>query len=170
MDEQTEAKIRDSRKAYATAADERFLSHYDTLAEFSESPIELIFGAALIVALHRDIPEFEFSFAYGGELPKEGGFWVSSQEEIGRYRLDFYVRCERGKSRKPLQIAIECDGHDFHERTKEQARRDRARDRALQLQGIVALRFTGSEIWADADACAAQVVKVISDRVFFDFG
>lgn len=46
----------------------------------------------------------------------------------------------------PMAIAIELDGHDFHERTKEQATRDKKRDRALVSAGWSVLRFTGSEV------------------------
>lgn len=46
-------------------------------------------------------------------------------------------------------VDIELDGHDFHERTKEQSQRDKSGDRALTLDGWTVLRFTGSEIFAD---------------------
>ena len=44
-------------------------------------------------------------------------------------------------------MAIECDGHDFHEKTKEQAQRDKEKDRILQANGWLIARFTGSEIY-----------------------
>ena len=75
------------------------------------------------------------------------------------YRLDF-AAVGIGES-AAVRIAIECDGHNFHERTKEQAAHDKSRDRALTLAGWMVLRFTGSEIHRDADACAAQVMIAI---------
>lgn len=48
-----------------------------------------------------------------------------------------------------INIAAEVDGHDFHERTKSQATRDRRRDRDLTAAGWIVLRFTGSEIYSD---------------------
>lgn len=59
-----------------------------------------------------------------------------------------------------FMIAIECDGHDYHERTKEQAAHDRKRDREMTQAGIVVLRFTGSEIWKNPFACADQVLSI----------
>lgn len=76
-----------------------------------------------------------------------------------RYRVDFLIATLAGKYR--LDVAVECDGHEFHEKTKEQAARDRARDRAIQSQGIYVLRFTGSEIWANAGQCANEVYQTI---------
>lgn len=46
---------------------------------------------------------------------------------------------------KPL-VVIEVDGHDFHERTREQASRDRRRIRKIQSLGIPILPFTGTDI------------------------
>lgn len=60
-------------------------------------------------------------------------------------------------------ILVECDGHEFHEKTKEQAARDKSRDRDLQAAGFPVYRFTGSEIWRDPVACATQLVVVLQD-------
>ncbi len=45
------------------------------------------------------------------------------------------------------KLVIECDGHEYHERTKEQARGDKQRDRYLQRFGFPVYRYTGSEVW-----------------------
>lgn len=78
-------------------------------------------------------------------------------------RVDFvihaYCHYERFAPLGWRQLIVECDGHDFHERTKEQAARDRSRDRDAQLAGIEIFRFTGSELWRDAWGCAAQVIE-----------
>lgn len=66
-------------------------------------------------------------------------------------------------------LAIELDGHDFHERTKEQAARDKSRDRLLQFHGWKAVRFTGSEIFRGAAACVAEAETLLTsdgDRSF----
>lgn len=47
----------------------------------------------------------------------------------------------------PKHIAVELDGHDFHERTPDQALRDRSKDRLLVQHGYTVLRFTGREIF-----------------------
>jgi Protein of unknown function (DUF559) len=63
---------------------------------------------------------------------------------------------------KHTRLIVEADGHDFHERTKAQARHDKSRDRALQAAGWRVMRFTGSEIYADANRCAHEVAIVLS--------
>ena len=44
-------------------------------------------------------------------------------------------------------IVVEVDGHDFHERTKEQAKRDKERDRYFTKVGYKIYRYTGSEVY-----------------------
>ena len=68
-------------------------------------------------------------------------------------RVDFLVKDHD----YGVKCVVEADGHDFHERTKEQAQRDRKRDRDLQSAGYLVLRFTGSEIYRDPWRCAEQV-------------
>lgn len=75
------------------------------------------------------------------------------------YRIDFAMLV--GDER----FAIELDGHDFHERTKEQARRDKSRDRALVKDGWKVVRFTGSEVFADATDVAEQVFSLGMDAL-----
>jgi hypothetical protein len=78
------------------------------------------------------------------------------QYPIGKYRTDFAILC-RGEGRPGL--AIELDGHAFHERTKQQAQRDKSRDRQIQADGWHMLRFTGSEIWKNPTACVTEALN-----------
>jgi hypothetical protein len=97
--------------------------------------------------------------------PKECRLILQPQVKIANRRVDFVLyaydwRNEFGPDPKPgewRRLIIECDGHNFHERTKEQAAKDRAKDRQAVLDGVDCFRFTGSELWRDPWACAEQV-------------
>lgn len=121
-----------------------------------ESPIEGLMGRALLIA-HR------LGLASGLVIGKgdEADVIFKQQAPVDRYRVDFLlsVRCYLPER---TGIVVECDGHDFHERTKEQAAKDKSRDRRLAELGYVVLRFTGSEIYRNPLACAAQVWAVAS--------
>jgi very-short-patch-repair endonuclease len=84
---------------------------------------------------------------------------ISPQYQIGKYRVDF--RLESNCSGRRILAVIECDGHDFHERTKEQAARDRKRDRDLQSEGYLVFRFTGSQIYRDPWGCVDEMYDAI---------
>lgn len=72
------------------------------------------------------------------------------------YRIDFVALNQTG-----LKLAIELDGHDFHEKTREQVAKDKQRQRALVADGFTVLRFSGSEIVRDVKACVDEVAGVI---------
>lgn len=93
-------------------------------------------------------------------------FSLIPQHEIianGReYRLDFHLGLS--VDNRPLKLAIECDGHQFHEKTKEQVARDKRREHDLILTGYVVVRFPGSEVYKDAAACADVVLQIIKNH------
>jgi len=81
-------------------------------------------------------------------------------ETAGRsMRIDLALFPWSGSPCSP--VAIELDGHDFHERTKEQAAKDKSRDRDLQAAGWRVLRFTGSEVWRDPKRCVREMHLVM---------
>jgi hypothetical protein len=87
------------------------------------------------------------------------------------YRVDFVIHVERDADGDPfepsvihLRYAIEIDGHDFHERTKEQAKRDRSRDRNLSAFGYTVLRYTGSEVYCDD----GSLIDQLNERIYID--
>jgi len=99
----------------------------------------------------------------------DGYVWnLEHQEEFEldgkKYRADFMIEYTPNmldQNRIINKMIIECDGHNFHDRTKEQAKRDRERDRLFQKHGIAVLRFTGSEIVKDPVKCAEEFMAFI---------
>lgn len=70
---------------------------------------------------------------------------------IGRYRVDFAFPGQR--------LAIEADGRAWHD-----AERDAARDAHLETLGWQTLRFTGSEIYRDAQGVTDRIIRALEDR------
>lgn len=155
-----------------------------------ESPIEAIFAASLAHIYDHIAYDESISWRWRKMSPASmredlkilgdlvdaaplglltgGGKWtglVSPQATCGKYRVDFLfgaVALTGGKPHPIKLLAVECDGHEFHERTKEQAERDKSRDRELQASGIAVFRFTGSKIYQDPGACVDEVVEFFS--------
>jgi very-short-patch-repair endonuclease len=90
------------------------------------------------------------------------GLKVRPQDELNVdgavYRIDFVVETSGGD----IKFAIELDGHDFHERTKEQAARDRQRERSITKHGYTIIRFTGSEVFNNPGKCVEEVVEIVT--------
>ena len=55
-----------------------------------------------------------------------------------------------------------ANGHDFHERTKQQAAQDRARERTIVRHGYILHRFTGSEVYRNPRKCFEEVIQLIT--------
>jgi len=158
-----------------------------------DSPIESLFWAAWVARYDFQAILYRGTSGYGGKsnlVTLYKGLWnipsqsdlegyddyvgqvdlIGTQVPIGDYRVDFIIlRAARPSFPGPLIISpvviVECDGHDFHERTKEQASRDKERDRVLQCMGYNVLRFTGSEIWRDVNSCAEQVDWFLEESI-----
>lgn len=120
----------------------------------------------------RNYPYPRLALCLGAYSPEmqlradEEFFGLYAQQPMldGKYRADFLLVAKYEYSEKRSLIVIECDGHDFHERTKEQAARDRQRDRDMTAAGYKVFRFTGSEIWRDAGGCAAEVASFLTNE------
>jgi len=136
-----------------------------------ESPIEIMMGAGLVCA--HDGTNW-MSWFRGGHLVAKTSIddlkkaasrdhsIIAAQVDVGTgYRVDFLIASvtDRGDV---VCTAIECDGHDYHERTKEQASRDKERDRRLAAAGITTLRFTGSDIHRDLDKCIDEIQQYLA--------
>ncbi|WP_146255332.1 DUF559 domain-containing protein [Azospirillum sp. TSA6c] len=98
----------------------------------------------------------------GGKINEDYSTVLCPQLPIGPYRIDIAV-VAIGYEGQKLLIAIECDGHDYHERTKQQASRDKKRDRLLQKAGWLVFRYTGSDIFRDGKKCAAEVAQYVEE-------
>lgn len=147
-----------------------------------DTPIERLFYTALRLAATeceqewfnavRQVPiEIFNGWKDSPDLDRQTIF-ISRQVDAAGWRADFLIHVFADWSREdqpgPMgwnRLIVECDGHDFHERTKEQAARDRDRDRQAQLAGIEIFRFTGSELWRDPLGCADQVIAWANRRV-----
>lgn len=153
-----------------------------------ESPIEARFLLALICSCalndltiwilnDEELPMYSSSSGGHGDMVLH----IKPQQEIGHHRVDFALELTSTETfhqvakmmgeappkylpeQVSIKLAVECDGHAFHEKTAEQAMRDKGRDRDLLNDGYPVMRFTGAEIFAAPLKCAYQVV-----RDFFD--
>lgn len=84
--------------------------------------------------------------------------WISSEEPetiesgkvIGPYKVDFLIYGD---------AVIEIDGHDSH-KTKEQRDYDYKRERYLQSQGYIVIRFMGTEVFLSANKCVEESINI----------
>jgi very-short-patch-repair endonuclease len=114
------------------------------IRESTESPIEAIVYLAL--------------WNWGDMGHCLHGLRIWPQKQIDKYRVDFYIEYRDKK------IIVECDGHDFHEKTKRQAERDKKRDRFFASRGYIVLRYTGSEICSDPGQIIRDIEAIVDEE------
>lgn len=131
--------------------------------DYSEcmSPIEIIFNFAFdLVAYSEDYMGFFLNPQYE----------VRSRNGSKAYYLDFAFIASEVEGMVSIdnpsfKLAIECDGHDFHEKTKEQVAHDNEREYDLKMQGFDVLRFSGSQIYNHPFRCASQTLDYIIKKI-----
>jgi very-short-patch-repair endonuclease len=139
--------------------------------EFTESPIETAFVVAFewfchyywdqVVINKRPADTRDFSHLWQ-RFGSEGWVHVNPQAEIGDYRVDFLITFSCYDREEAF--IVECDGHNFHDRTPEQASRDRERDRKLTIAGHKVFRFTGTDINRRPMDCVNELMQFITTR------
>ena len=94
---------------------------------------------------------------------------IDNQVEVNcgdeKYRVDFLIPVEYinpfSDNRVGKFYVVECDGHEFHEKTKQQVINDNKRTRKLQEYGFQVIRYSGSEIYNSSHRCATNLFNII---------
>jgi hypothetical protein len=116
----------------------------------AESPIEAVFWIWWVTLTSLDA-----AIGRDRDYPLVAQFVVTVGDH--NYRLDFAV--------PDAKVGIELDGHDFHEKTKEQVAYRNQRDRDLQAAGWVVMHFSGSELLREQAATVAEVLYMVEGRM-----
>ena len=108
-------------------------------AAVCESPIEMamVFALAIVGREGDRGVTFSFSDSYLGDAGADLQLTIQPQAQLGAYRVGFLLTAQLIEAEPEIQVyrkqvVVECDGFLWHDRTKEQAVRDRQRDRELQ--------------------------------------
>lgn len=129
--------------------------------EQCESPIEIIF------AYYWDRYYLENGVQISGAqlYPQE----TITIDNGKNYRVDFLIEYFRlvgdtidGVKELCDTVIVECDGHQFHEKTKEQVNRRNQRDYDLKMAGYDVIHFSGSELYNNPQECIQKVVNFLN--------
>lgn len=77
-----------------------------------------------------------------------------SLAKVNPLRVDFAIPTSR--------IAIEIDGYEFHANTKDRFTAHIRRHRTLELLGWRVIRFTGQEVYGNAEHCAREAERLVA--------
>jgi very-short-patch-repair endonuclease len=82
--------------------------------------------------------------------------------KIGNYEPDFIIGIAEEEH---LQFVVEIDGFDYHDKTKEQAAKDKQRDRFFLRHGYIPIRFAGTEVYRNAIDCVRETMSIIFETI-----
>jgi hypothetical protein len=180
--------LSDLKEMYVRTADDDFDFEIDP----QTSPIEKVFVAAMMVSHWEPstrLGELEYSSA--ASLIRDAGldrdddrhFLENPQRVYGWLRTQNHAAVTQptlvltdGRRIRPdvafvlgpehaTKVIVELDGHDFHERTPEQAQKDKSRDRVLQTMGWHVMRFTGREVLRNPHQCIGEVEGLLRAKL-----
>jgi len=152
--------------------------------EYKMSPIEIIFDIAHEILKYENLVNPAFEFCHSTQI--NSTIKINNKKYVPDflYVYDFFddainilayeYAIENPEateyktykySNENLKVVIECDGHDFHEKTKEQVKRDNERQLALQMAGYDVIRFSGSQIYNEPFQCVKAVYDFIEKKI-----
>lgn len=129
------------------------LEDISVMIEDCESPIEKILYVALISTLN----------SYDLFLYIENQTLIESNGR--KYYADFTISHDEMLNwdlREDFMLVIECDGYEFHQKTKEQVDNDNQREYDIKMAGWEIIRFSGREIYNNPIECAKKVMRYIA--------
>jgi len=121
-----------------------------------QSPLE----RKLFLALNKEYVRFQAQYPLnwkGEKISIEGKSYNNPRNNFKEVLTvaDFFIE------KRDVKLCIYTDGHTYHERTEEQAQRDKRIDRKLQELGFQVLRYTGKDINENTDIIVAEIKKWI---------
>ena len=133
------------------------LRFYPTImCEDIKSPIEQIFITAFDLYIAQEGKENIFLFSQApieiGKKKYVADFLFEYDPYVNQYDTD-------------VKIVIECDGYEFHQKTKEQVQHDNEREYDLKMAGYEVLRFSGTQIFNNPLKCAEDTYNYILKRI-----
>jgi hypothetical protein len=143
-------------------------TEHDAAMSVCESPIEQLFVATMFQFGWRLLGSMGATSIHGIEIVGRGNALLG-HEVLGDAIVQPTVVLDGAETRPDLLflapndrvLVVELDGHEFHERLPWQATRDKQRDRRSLLAGIATMRFTGSEVYANATRCVHEVNEFV---------
>jgi very-short-patch-repair endonuclease len=132
--------------------------YYDVLQEYINSqPTFQIRPFGKTVKVHLQKENDFINVFYNNKYA--GMFNATYQSNIEGYIADFVVSFILPSI--DIDYVIEIDGHDYHEKTKEQASRDKKRDRKMQSLFNTVFRYTGSDVYTDTYGSVKDAMECI---------
>ena len=131
--------------------------------ESIKSPIEQIFITAFEIYCKYNNKEDIYLFPQKEVICNEKKYYIDFEFKADDYLTQLLLG-EKIKNYN-FKLAIECDGYEFHQKTKEQVQKDNEREYDLKMAGYEVLRFSGTQIYNNPLKCAEDTYNYIMKKI-----
>lgn len=131
--------------------------------ESIKSPIEKIFLTAFEIYCNCEDKEQLYLFPQKEIECENHKYIIDFEFDSDDYLTKLLLKDEIVN--KNFKLAIECDGYEFHQKTKEQVQHDNEREYELKMAGYEVLRFSGTQIYNNPLKCAEDTYNYIMKRI-----
>ncbi len=127
--------------------------------DFCNSPIERIMSIQLaeVEMYYANMKNIEII-----QIIPQNDIYLDNNHYIADFMIPIIFKYDN-KIFECIDLIIECDGHNFHEKTKEQVIKNNKRDRDLLSNGYQVLHFSGSEIFNDFAKIKWSIINFIEN-------
>jgi len=131
-----------------------------------ESPIEQILYCALKTI--RKLNYIEEAEPWEDEkITYLRGLGFYPQYQIEKYRVDFLVGnyiFTKDHIQIKKEVIVECDSQQFHDRSEQERRYEKQRDRFLQSKNYKIFHYTGAEIFKNPLLIAQEIIAYVMEK------
>ena len=131
--------------------------------ESIKSPIEQIFITAFEIYCKYNNKENIYLFPQKEVICNEKKYYIDFEFKADDYLTQLLLG-EKIKNYN-FKLAIECDGYEFHQKTKKQVQKDNEREYDLKMAGYEVLRFSGTQIYNNPLKCAEDTYNYIMKKI-----
>jgi very-short-patch-repair endonuclease len=138
---------------------------------FFDTPIESPIEQILYCSFYALVKVHCWNLAYRETVNGKNylvGIGLTPQMKIGKYRVDFLASYGQfhWKTGEYIlkEVIIECDSQEFHERTEQERRYEKERDRFLQSKDYKVFHFTGKEIKDQPFRMSGEVLSFLTGK------
>ena len=153
-----------SPRALDSFAEDLELGYNSGTIEYIKSPIEQIFFVAFLTVLHQKLIHESLGIDIIPFCQYEES--IDGYDYVHDFAFEFCVFSLIGKLMPSnysfmSSVTVECDGHDYHNKTKRQVSNGNKRSNAMQKSGLTVIHFSGSDLFKYPYQCAEEAYCII---------
>lgn len=129
----------------------------------SSPPEQLFYAAYQSFALNDNFPVLQPQYPIGNYFTDFALILVDYF--VNQHTPSYSLEVLKHLNKYAINIAVEIDGFEWHDKTPQQAENDRCRERFIQSRGYRVIRFSAREVLRDPTICIGEVIRATNEEL-----